>query len=89
MTVTNRDNNEYEVYIKTGSKDSFGPLMINYQDIPLNIGQTNHLDSFIFILQTENDDSLIITRFLRNGNERIIQHFKKKDIILIFNRRFE
>ena len=89
MIVNDSYNNEYEVYIKTGPKDSFEPLMINYQDTPLNIRQTNHPDGLIFILQTENDDSLIITRFLGNGNERIIQHFKKKDIILIFKRRFE
>ena len=47
MTVTDSDNNEYEVYVKTGPNDSFKPLLINYEDIPLHIRQTNHPDGYI------------------------------------------
>ena len=89
MTVTDSDNNKYEVYIKTGPKDSFEPLNINSEDIPLSIRQTNHPDGLIFVLQTQGNDSLIIRRTLINGNERIIQQFKKKDIILMYKGRSE
>lgn len=89
MSVTDSVNNEFEVYIKTGPKNSFEPLMINYDDIPLNILQTNHHDGLIFILQSENDETVIITKIVRNNGQEFRYFFKKKDIILIFKGRSE
>jgi len=84
MTVIDSDNNEYEVYVKTGPKDSFQPLNINYEDIPLNIRQTNHPDGLIFLIKTENDDSVLITKIVRNNGQEFRYYFTKKDIILVF-----
>ena len=89
MKVTDSDNNEFEVYIKTGPKNSFEPLMINYEDIPLHIRQTNHPDGLIFILQSENDETVIITKIVRNNGQEFRYFFKKKDIILVFKGRSE
>ena len=89
MTVTDSDNNEYEVYVKTGPKDSFKPLLINYEDIPLHIRQTNHPDGLIFLIKTENDDSVLITKIVRNNGQEFRYYFTKKDIILVFKGRSE